>query len=95
MIPNFSFEYKSKFEIFGFYFGTKTNDKVHNRIVKSCDNFLDISSMDDKKVVELSKNLDIDIAIDLMAHSGTINSCLLYTSPSPRDRTRSRMPSSA
>ena len=25
----------------------------------------------------------------------TINSCLLYTSPSPRDRTRSRMPSSA
>ena len=26
---------------------------------------------------------------------GTVNSCLLYTSPSPRDRTRSRMPSSA
>ena len=25
----------------------------------------------------------------------TISSCLLYTSPSPRDRTRSRMPSSA
>ena len=24
-----------------------------------------------------------------------INNCLLYTSPSPRDRTRSRMPSSA
>ena len=25
----------------------------------------------------------------------TLNTCLLYTSPSPRDRTRSRMPSSA
>ena len=25
----------------------------------------------------------------------TFNACLLYTSPSPRDRTRSRMPSSA
>ena len=25
----------------------------------------------------------------------TVNGCLLYTSPSPRDRTRSRMPSSA
>ena len=24
-----------------------------------------------------------------------LNNCLLYTSPSPRDRTRSRMPSSA
>ena len=27
--------------------------------------------------------------------SGAIYTCLLYTSPSPRDRTRSRMPSSA
>ena len=26
---------------------------------------------------------------------GNIDACLLYTSPSPRDRTRSRMPSSA
>ena len=26
---------------------------------------------------------------------GLLGSCLLYTSPSPRDRTRSRMPSSA
>ena len=36
-----------------------------------------------------------------LTHDGTvynseeINVCLLYTSPSPRDRTRSRMPSSA
>ena len=29
------------------------------------------------------------------ARQAAINSCLLYTSPSPRDRTRSRMPSSA
>ena len=28
-------------------------------------------------------------------HRGTVLFCLLYTSPSPRDRTRSRMPSSA
>ena len=27
--------------------------------------------------------------------TGQIEPCLLYTSPSPRDRTRSRMPSSA
>ena len=31
----------------------------------------------------------------LGAVGGFSNSCLLYTSPSPRDRTRSRMPSSA
>ena len=28
-------------------------------------------------------------------HFKSIRNCLLYTSPSPRDRTRSRMPSSA
>ena len=33
-------------------------------------------------------------AIEMMRNS-QINFCLLYTSPSPRDRTRSRMPSSA
>ena len=34
--------------------------------------------------------------MDLERERGiTIKSCLLYTSPSPRDRTRSRMPSSA
>ena len=34
-------------------------------------------------------------AIGLMAHMDVVPVCLLYTSPSPRDRTRSRMPSSA
>ena len=31
--------------------------------------------------------------VNVKSHKST--SCLLYTSPSPRDRTRSRMPSSA
>ena len=31
----------------------------------------------------------------ILAANGPVFSCLLYTSPSPRDRTRSRMPSSA
>ena len=32
---------------------------------------------------------------DELVLSATVNDCLLYTSPSPRDRTRYRMPSSA
>ena len=35
---------------------------------------------------------ELDVAHALM---GLVYGCLLYTSPSPRDRTRSRMPSSA
>ena len=34
-------------------------------------------------------------AADLASGGALFRSCLLYTSPSPRDRTRSRMPSSA
>ena len=33
--------------------------------------------------------------VDLLINNAGIMACLLYTSPSPRDRTRSRMPSSA
>eukprot|EP00656_Telonema_subtile_P057089 TRINITY_DN9308_c0_g2_i6.p2 TRINITY_DN9308_c0_g2~~TRINITY_DN9308_c0_g2_i6.p2 ORF type:complete len:252 (-),score=70.57 TRINITY_DN9308_c0_g2_i6:65-820(-) len=40
-------------------------------------------------VVRLRKRLN------LQANHSVIHTCLLYTSPSPRDRTRSRMPSSA
>ena len=35
---------------------------------------------------KLKKNFDVTLNLE---------DCLLYTSPSPRDRTRSRMPSSA
>ena len=35
------------------------------------------------------------LSIDDPIEHNSVNDCLLYTSPSPRDRTRSRMPSSA
>ena len=41
-----------------------------------------------KEWTDKAKNLNLD-------DSDWVYSCLLYTSPSPRDRTRSRMPSSA
>ena len=41
--------------------------------------------------VDFQSRLDVYSASKL----GEILNCLLYTSPSPRDRTRSRMPSSA
>ena len=47
----------------------------------------------DKTLIELISNLDTKKEIGHV--NGIAYSCLLYTSPSPRDRTRSRMPSSA
>ena len=47
-----------------------------------------------RKVKDELKLLEIDEKIDAIEDKIKII-CLLYTSPSPRDRTRSRMPSSA
>ena len=52
-------------------------------------------------VESIPKNINVEcVAIDEIQlasdyERGHIFTCLLYTSPSPRDRTRSRMPSSA
>jgi hypothetical protein len=43
----------------------------------------------------LSPTLSLDLQNQYSSGQSIPNSCLLYTSPSPRDRTRSRMPSSA
>ena len=45
-------------------------------------------------VVEKALGLDCGFW-GLLAKGATFKSCLLYTSPSPRDRQKSRMPSSA
>ena len=39
--------------------------------------------------------IDYDMAIESVAYIVLLNICLLYTSPSPRDKRQSRMPSSA
>ena len=41
------------------------------------------------------KEISDEVKLICDAYADGVNSCLLYTSPSPRDRTRSRMPSSA
>ena len=44
----------------------------------------------------INDRVDVALAVDADGvHIGQSDICLLYTSPSPRDRTRSRMPSSA
>ena len=37
----------------------------------------------------------VEVTTEVLTHTNLFLPCLLYTSPSPRDRTRSRMPSSA
>ena len=57
---------KSKFEIIGMSLGKKNNDEMRNRIVKAFDEFHELHGKTDHEIVQLSRNLKIDIAIDLM-----------------------------
>ena len=47
------------------------------------------------EIVDVKYNYVIEAIDSFTPKLRVINACLLYTSPSPRDRTRSRMPSSA
>ena len=48
-----------------------------------------------KKVIVSAPATEVDATFVIGVNEDTYDPCLLYTSPSPRDRTRSRMPSSA
>jgi predicted O-linked N-acetylglucosamine transferase (SPINDLY family) len=56
---------RSKFELHGFSFGVNTRDTMRQRIEKSLDNFLDVKHLSDLDIAHLSRQLEIDIAIDL------------------------------
>ena len=66
---------------------TKTREIVEN-ILK------DIETSKEEGCKELSKKFD-KYEGDVIVSKEKIEDCLLYTSPSPRDKRQSRMPSSA
>ena len=67
--------------------GTGLKGELRNNIKKS---ILSINKLGDSYPV-----MSLDIPSGVCSDSGLANDCLLYTSPSPRDKTQSRMPSSA
>ena len=69
----YDFHDKSIFELYGFYFGPAIDDKdkLQKKIIKSFDKFIDVSQFNDTQICKLSKEMDIDIGIDLMGHTGS------------------------
>jgi len=57
---------KSQFELFAFSLTPPENDFVTERIMSAFDHFIDVSTKTEDEIAELSNNLNIDIAIDLM-----------------------------
>ena len=69
---------------------------VNEADIKNESSFVDDLGADSLDTVELVMALEEEFECEIPDEEAEkITTCLLYTSPSPRDRTRSRMPSSA
>lgn len=69
MAELFEIHDKETFEIIAFYYGPKTDDEIHLRIAKSFSKFVVVSGLHDEEVAKLSRELKIDIAVDLNGHT--------------------------
>ena len=78
---------------------TATDDSVNDQSdISISDGGVDTDQLADDAVTNAKmavNSVDSDQYVDASIDHIHLGTCLLYTSPSPRDRTRSRMPSSA
>ena len=57
---------KSKFELIAFSFGPEKNDEMRKRISKPFDQFIKVNSKNDREIAQLSRDIKVDIAVDLL-----------------------------
>jgi len=70
MAELFELHDREKFEITAFSFSPRTGDDMQKRIAAACDHFIDVRDKDEKAIAALSREMEIDIAIDLKGFSG-------------------------
>lgn len=56
---------RTKFEVIAFSLRPVRDDDMHRRIAAGVDRFIDVRDRSDKEIAELSRTLEIDIAVDL------------------------------
>jgi predicted O-linked N-acetylglucosamine transferase (SPINDLY family) len=69
MAELFELHDKERFELFAFSFGPDMRDAMRMRVCDAFDQFIDVRSMSDIDVARLSRELEIDVAIDLKGHT--------------------------
>ncbi len=65
MAELFELHDKNQFELFGFSFGPIANDEMRQRLEKSFDHFIEVGNKSDIEIAQLSRDINIDIAVDL------------------------------
>ncbi|HLK70558.1 MAG TPA: tetratricopeptide repeat protein, partial [Steroidobacteraceae bacterium] len=61
----FTLHDRDQFEIIGFRFGPHAGDDVTRRLAARFDRFIDVRARSDREVAQLSRELGIDIAVDM------------------------------
>jgi predicted O-linked N-acetylglucosamine transferase (SPINDLY family) len=56
---------KEEFEIIAFYFGPESKDAMQMRLVSAFDQFHEVRDLSDLEIAKFSRQLEIDIAVDL------------------------------
>jgi len=69
MAEIFELHNRDRFEVLAFSFGPAVVDEMSKRVSAAMDQFLDIRSMTDRQAAELSRTLEVDIAVDLKGHT--------------------------
>jgi predicted O-linked N-acetylglucosamine transferase (SPINDLY family) len=60
---------KNKFEIIAFSFGADDKSPMRSRLCQAFNQFIDVSNMSDLNIAKLSRDLNINIAVDLGGHT--------------------------
>ena len=60
---------RTKFEVYGYGFSNKKNDKYSIRIKESFDFYRELDGISDAQACNLIRGDNLDIAIDLMGHT--------------------------
>ncbi|MEI6183296.1 MAG: tetratricopeptide repeat protein [Polynucleobacter sp.] len=74
---------KNKFEIIAFSFGVDDKSPMRLRLSQAFNQFIDVSDMSDLEIAELSRNLQIDIAVDLGGYTSDSRPGLLAYRAAP------------
>jgi predicted O-linked N-acetylglucosamine transferase (SPINDLY family) len=74
---------RKEFEVFGFSFGADTKDPIRKKLEKSFDEFFDVSLVSDIEISRLSRQLKIDIAIDLGGHTKDSRPAIFFERAAP------------
>lgn len=69
IVEIFELHDKKQFDIFCFSFGPNDNSAMRDRIRNSSTEFFDVAKKSDDEIVDLSKKLEIDIAVDLKGYT--------------------------